>query len=123
MIGVEYMVRLQNENGSIIISRAVFTNLTGDAATNCFGVKGMTVRSVTDGLVHLLKSEFMGRGVHVAINADNTVSIELHIAVDRGVNIPVVCDSIMDEVRYKITKGTGVGIKRVDVFVETMILG
>ena len=117
------MVRFQNESGSIIISRAVFINLTGDAATNCFGVKGMTVRSVTDGLVHLLKSEFMGKGVHVAINPDNTVSIELHIAVDQGVNIPVVCESIMDEVRYKVTKGTGVEIKRIDVFVDSIILG
>ena len=69
------MVRLQNELGTIIMSRAVFTNLTGDAATNCFGVKGMTVRSVTDGLVHLLKSEYMGKGVHVVMNADNTISI------------------------------------------------
>jgi len=117
------MVRLQTESGSIIISRAVFTNLTGDAATNCFGVKGMTVRSVTDGLVHLLKSEFMGKGVHVSINPDNTISIELHIAIDQGVNIPVVCESIMDEVRYKVTKGTGVEIKRIDVFVDSMIIG
>ena len=116
------MVKLQNENGNIIISRAVFTNLTGDAATNCFGVKGMTMRSVTDGWVHLLKSEFMGKGVHIAINPDNTISIELHIAVDQGVNIPVVCESIMDEVRYKITNGTGVQIKRIDIFVDKMIL-
>ena len=123
MIGVEIVVRLNNERGTIIISRAVFTNLTGDAATNCFGVKGMTVRSVTDGLVHLLKSEYMGKGVHIDMNADNTISIELHIAVDQGVNIPVVCESIMDEVRYKITKGTGVGVKSIDVFVDSMILG
>ena len=123
MIGVEYMVRLQNEQGTIIISRAVFTNLTGDAATNCFGVKGMTVRSVADGLVHLLKSEFMGKGVHVSINADSTISIELHIAVDQGVNIPVVCESIMDEVRYKVTKGTGVEVKRIDIFVDKIIIG
>ena len=117
------MVRLQNELGSIIISRAVFTNLTGAAATNCFGVKGMTVRSMTDGLVHLLKSEFMGKGVHVTYNADETISIELHIAVDQGVNIPVVCNSITDEVRYKVTKDTGVGVKRIDIFVDSMILG
>ena len=117
------MVKLQNEHGTIVISRTVFTNLSGDAATNCFGVKGMTVRSVTDGLVHLLKSEFMGKGVHVSINADNTISIELHIAVDQGVNIPVVCESIKDEVRYKVTRGTGVAIKRVDVFVDSIMLG
>ena len=122
-IGVKLMIRRQNEYGSIEISRAVFTNLTGEAATNCFGVKGMTERSVTDGLVHLLKSEFMGKGVHVVYNPDNTISIELHIAVDQGVNIPVVCESIMDEVRYRITKGTDIGVKRIDIYVDSMMLG
>ena len=117
------MVKLQNEQGFINISSDVFTNLTGEAATNCFGVKGMTVRSVTDGIVHLLKREFMGKGVHVTYNNDNTISIELHIAVDQGVNIPVVCESIKDEVRYKVANATGVEVKRVDIFVDSMLLG
>ena len=117
------MVRLYNERGCIRIDRDVFTYLTGDAATNCFGVKGMTVRSVTDGLVHLLKMESMGKGVHIAYNSDDTISIELHIAVDQGVNIPVICESIMDRVRYQVTKGTGVEVKRIDIFVESMLLG
>ena len=117
------MVKLNNERGFIDISRDVFTYLTGDAATNCFGVKGMTVRSVTDGLVHLLKMESMGRGVHITYNNDDTISIELHIAVDQGVNIPVICDSIMDRVRYQVTKGTGVEVKHVDIFVDSMLLG
>ena len=117
------MVKLQNERGYINIAGDVFTILTGDAATNCFGVKGMTVRSVTDGLVHLLKKESMGKGVHITFNDDNTISIELHIAVDQGVNIPVICESIMDRVRYQVTKGTGVEIKRVDIFVDSMLIG
>ncbi|MCL2078307.1 MAG: Asp23/Gls24 family envelope stress response protein [Oscillospiraceae bacterium] len=117
------MVKLKNEYGEIAISGEVFTTLTGDAATNCFGVKGMTVRSVTDGIVHLLKSEYKGKGVHVVYNNDNTISIELHIAVDQGVNIPVLCESIKHEVSYKVSKGTGVEVKRVDVFVDSMLLG
>jgi len=117
------LVKLQNESGYISISGEVFTYLTGDAATNCFGVKGMTVRSVTDGLVHLLRRESMGKGVHVTYNNDDTISIELHIAVDQGVNIPVVCESIKDEVRYKVTTGTGVDVKRIDIYVDSMILG
>ena len=117
------MVRLHNELGYINIANDVFTNLTGDAATNCFGVKGMTVRSVTDGLVHLLRKESMGKGVHITFNSDNTISIELHIAVDQGVNIPVICESITDRVRYQVTKGTGVDVKRIDIFVDSIILG
>ena len=117
------MVKLQNEYGSINIASDVFTILTGDAATNCFGVKGMTVRSVTDGLVHLLKKESMSKGVHIIYNDDNTVSVELHIAVDQGVNIPVICKSITDRVRYQLTTGTGVSVKRVDIFIDTMLIG
>jgi len=117
------MIKLHNEHGYINISGEVFTNLTGDAATSCFGVKGMTFRSVTNGLVHLLKHEYRGKGVHVTYNNDNSISIELHIAVDQGVNIPVICESIKDEVRYKVSKGTGVDVKRVDIFVDSMLLG
>ena len=117
------MVKLQNEYGSISIASEVFTILTGDAATNCFGVKGMTVRSVTDGLVHLLKNESMSKGVHIDYNDDNTISVELHIAVDQGVNIPVICRSIMDRVRYQLTTGTGVEIRRVDIYIDSMLIG
>ena len=117
------MVRLHNEHGFINIASAVFTYLTGNAATNCFGVKGMTVRSVTDGLVHLLRIESMGKGVLVTYNNDDTISIELHIAVDQGVNIPVICESIKDRVRYEVTKGTGVEVKRVEIFIDSIILG
>ena len=117
------MIRLQNEHGCISIASDVFTILTGDAATNCFGVKGMTVRSVTDGLVYLLKRESMGKGVHIKYYEDNTISIELHIAVDQGINIPVICDSIMDRVSYQVAKGTGVKIRRINIFVDSILIG
>ena len=54
-------MKLQTEKGAITIGSDVFTNITGAAATNCFGVKGMAVRSKTDGLVHLLRRESMPR--------------------------------------------------------------
>lgn len=117
------MVTLKNEHGQIAISSEVFTNLTGEAATNCFGVKGMTVSSITDGIVHMLKPEYKGKGVSVVYNNDNTISIELHIAVDRGVNIPAICESIKHRVSYEVSKGTGVEVKRVDIFVDKMLLG
>ena len=117
------MVKLQNEYGSINIASEVFTILTGDAATNCFGVKGMTVRSVSDGFVYLLKKESMGKGVHITYNSDSTISIDLHIAVDQGVNIPAICESIIDRVHYQVTKGTGVEIQSINIFIDTMLLG
>ena len=90
-------MKLQTEKGEIRISSEVFTNITGAAATNCYGVKGMAIRSKTDGLVHLLRRESMSKGVKVTYNDDSTVSIELHIIVDNGVNLMAVSRSIMSE--------------------------
>lgn len=113
-------MKLENELGSIGISSDVFTAITGAAATNCYGVKGMAVRSATDGLVHLLKRESMAKGVKVHFNDDNTISIELHIIVENGVNLVAVCQSIMSEVRYVVSSTTGVEVKAVDVYVDSM---
>ena len=114
------MIKVPTENGEITISDAVFTTITGAAATNCFGVKGMAQRSMTDGLVHLLRPEAMSKGVKVTYNDDGTVSIELHIVVENGVNIATVCRSIMGEVKYVVNLNTGVTVKAVNVCVDSV---
>ena len=116
-------MKLQTEKGEVRISSEVFTNITGAAATNCYGVKGMAVRSKTDGLVHLLRRESMAKGVKVFFNEDETVSIELHIIVDNGVNLTAVSRSIMSEVRYIGQKVTGITVKSVDVCIDSMVIG
>ena len=115
------MVRHENEKGSVNVSTNVYTDIVGTAATNCFGVKGMAFRSMTDGLVHLLRKEAMGKGVHVTYNDDGSVSIQLHIIVENGINIAAVCRSIMSEVQYKVSKYTGIPVKRVDICVDSVV--
>ena len=117
------MIKVQTGRGEVTISNAVFTAITGAAATNCFGVKGMAYRSMTDGLVRLLRREAMSKGVKVTYNDDNTVSIELHIVVENGVNIATVCRSIMSEVRYIVSRTTGAEVRSVDVCIDSMVIG
>lgn len=114
------MIQFKSEQGEISVSSAVFSNITGMAATNCFGVKGMAFRSMTDGLVHLLRRESMSKGVKVLYNEDGTVSVQLHIIVDAGVNLMAVSRSIMNEVRYNVSRLTGVEVKNVDVCIDSM---
>ena len=116
-------MKIQNEMGAIQIGSDVFTTITGAVATSCFGVKGMAARSKKDGLVHLLRSESMGKGVKVVFQEDDTVSIELHIIVDNGVNLHAVSESIMKEVRYTVGKLTGAEVRAVDVYVDSMDIG
>lgn len=115
------MVKIENTKGNISITSEVFTNLAGDAATSCFGVKGMVACSKEGGPWQLLRRETMSKGVVVHGNAEGGVSLELHIGVDQGVNISAVSRSIMSEVKYKLEKSTGIPVNSVDVYIDTII--
>ena len=118
------MVKIVNKRGTVSISADVFTNVAGDAATRCFGVKGMVGKTKETGIYQLLRRESMSKGVSVSFDdGDNTVSISLHIGVDQGVNLAALGKSIMNEVSYKVSQSTGIKVKRVDVYVDAMLLG
>ena len=116
------MVKIEQSNGTISITNEVFTNLAGDAATSCFGVKGMVGRSKDSGPFQLLRRESMSKGVNATFADDGSISLELHIAVDHGVNISALAHIIINEVSYKVNQATGVPVARVDVYVDTMFL-
>ena len=117
------MVNQNNENGKISVSTSVYTDIAGTAASNCFGVKGMVARSVSDGLYHLLRKESMGKGVRVEFHEDETISIDLHIMVDSGINLSAVGASIISEVRYVVEKCTGTQVRAVNVYIDSMMVG
>ena len=117
------MIRQTNEQGSVNVSTNVYSDIAGTAASNCFGVKGMAARSVTDGVYHLLRKESMSKGVRVEFHEDDTISIDLHIIVDNGVNLNAVGASIISEVRYVVAKCTGTEVRAVNVYVDSMMIG
>ena len=114
------MIRHETENGSVTVSTSVYTDIAGTAASNCFGVKGMAARSVKDGVYHLLRKESMSKGVRVDFHEDGSISIDLHIMVDHGVNLTAVGNSIISEVRYVVTQTTGTQVRAVNVYVDSM---
>ena len=117
------MVRHENEKGSVNVSTNVYTDIVGTAAINCFGVKGMAARSLTDGVYHLLRKESVGKGVKVQFHEDSSISIDLHIMVDNCVNLTAVGSSIIEQVRYEVTKCTGTTVRAVNVYIDSMMIG
>ena len=116
------MIRHNNDNGSVNVSTTVYTNIAGTAASNCFGVKGMAARSVKDGVYHLLRMESASKGVKVTFHEDDSISIDLHIIAQHGVNLTAVGASIISEVRYVVSKCTGTEVRAVNVFIDSMII-
>ena len=116
------MIRYEKEHGSINVNTNVYTEIVGVAVSNCFGVKGMAARSVTDGVYHLLRKESMSKGVRVEFHEDDTISIDLHIMVQSGVNLNAVGAAIISEVRYVVTKCTGTEVRAVNVYIDSMMV-
>ena len=116
------MIRHNTDNGSVNVSTGVYTDIAGTAAANCFGVKGMAARSVSDGLYHLLRKESMSKGVRVDFHEDGTISVDLHIMVGDGVNLSAIGNAIIDEVRYMVEKCTGTQVRAVNVYIDSLLI-
>ncbi|MBR5519401.1 MAG: Asp23/Gls24 family envelope stress response protein [Clostridia bacterium] len=114
-------MKVITKKGTISISEKIIALIAGYAALNCFGVKGMVVRNFSDELTLLLKGENFHKGVKVR-TMGNYVSIELHIAVQYGMNMSAVSRAIMEEVQYVVEHQTGLKVSAVDVHIDTIIL-
>ena len=117
------MITFENEQGNVCVSTKVYTDIAGTAASNCFGVKGMAARSMKDGVYKLLRKESASKGVKVEFHEDDSISIDLHIMVDHGVNLGAVGNSIISEVRYVVTNTTGTQVRDVNVFIDSVVIG
>ena len=115
------MAEQQKFIGKITVSSRVFADIAGTAASNCFGVRGMATRSTIDGVYHLLRKESMSKGVLVEFHDDRSITIDLHIIVDSGVNLSAVANSIISEVRYVVTQTTGIKVRAVNVHVDSVV--
>lgn len=110
---------IKNENGLIRISNAVIAKIAGYAATKCYGVVGMAMRTGKDGLARLLKKENLDKGIKIKVE-DDKVDITLFVIMEYGVNIGTVGDIIKSNVRYQVEEATGLKVSSVTVNVESI---
>ncbi|MDD6916038.1 MAG: Asp23/Gls24 family envelope stress response protein [Eubacteriales bacterium] len=110
---------IKNENGLIRISNAVIAKIAGYAATKCYGVVGMAMRTGKDGLARLLKKENLDKGIKIKVE-DDKVDITLFVIMEYGVNIGTVGDIIKSNVKYQVEEATGLKVSSVTVNVESI---
>ena len=109
---------LNKEGGTVAIDLYVISRYAGLTAIECFGIVGMGMISMKDGLTRLLKRESLTKGVEVTINDDNQINIRFHVIIAYGVSIATVADNLMNNVKYKVEQFTGMEVGRIDIFVE-----
>lgn len=116
------MIRIEKPLGTIEANEAYFSELLGSIVPTCFGVVDMADTNAFQGIRSFLvrKRKFLDRGVSVRSEGGGLV-IELHIKVTYGVNISTVVQNIVEKVRYTVEEVTGMNVKAVNVYVDSMI--
>lgn len=105
------------KQGEVVVENDVIAKCAGAAAVENFGIVGMASINVKDGLAKLLKVENLSSGVNVSVE-DNKLFIDLHIIVSYGINIPTVCENLLENVKYKVEEFTGLEVEKINIFVE-----
>ena len=92
---------MNTQMGAVMIDPEVIARYAGSVAVECFGIVGMAMVNVKEGLVKLLKRDNLTRGVNVEIN-DNKITLSFHVIVSYGVSISAVSDNLISNVKYKV---------------------
>ncbi|MCR5397816.1 MAG: Asp23/Gls24 family envelope stress response protein [Lachnospiraceae bacterium] len=109
--------QMKTDFGKIVIDADVIATYAGSVAVECFGIVGMAAVNMKDGLVKLLKADYLNHGIDVNVT-DNEISLDFHVIVSYGVGIATVCDNLEETVKYRVEEFTGMKVKNINVFVE-----
>jgi uncharacterized alkaline shock family protein YloU len=104
--------------GAVQIHNHVIGTIARLAALKVAGVVEMSGNFV-DGLAGMIGKKAVDRGIHVEV-VDNSVVLELHVVLEFGVRIPQVAWQIQNEVRQAVEHMTGKSVKAVNVIVQTL---
>ena len=110
--------QMDTQYGKVLIDGNVIATYAGSVAVECFGIVGMAAVNMKDGLVRLLKKDYLTHGINVTIDEDNMITIDFHVIVSYGVSISTVSDNLIDTVKYKVESFTGMKIKKINIYVE-----
>ena len=110
--------QMDTQYGQIYIDADVIAKYAGSVAVEWFGIVGMAAVNMKDGLVKLLKRDYLNHGINVKVDEDNEIIIDFHVIVAYGISISTVSDNLIETVKYKVESFTGMKIKKINIYVE-----
>lgn len=110
--------QMDTQYGKILVDEDVIATYAGSVAVGCFGIVGMAAVNMKDGLVKLLKKDYLNHGINVIINDENQITIDFHVIIAYGVSINTVSDNLIETVKYEVENFTGMTINKINIYVE-----
>lgn len=115
------MLKVDNDKGSISINDDVFLKIVDDAVAGCFGVKAIGGKNL-DGNIFRKFKEAISKEIGASFEDGDKLCLKIHIAAIYGVNLIALGRSIINEVKYKVSKSTGLDVKSIELYFDNMII-
>lgn len=107
---------MEEKLGKVIIAPNVLVTIAKLTALSIPGVVRMSP-AWTDSMGRLLRRRAPGQGVRIEVE-DDTVSVDLYIVVEQGVNMPKLSQDIQAEVSRAIHDMVGMDVKEVNIHIQ-----
>lgn len=110
----------EEANGTISITDDAVAAIAGVAAEEVEGVVSMN-----SNLFGEIAGKFGKKGLNKNIKvdvSDNEITVEVHVVLKYGANIPKICDALQDRISSSVDNMTGIKVKTVNVFVENIVM-
>ena len=104
-------------SGGVTVAQQVIAKLAGRAARATYGVVAMQESPVRK-LARFFRGS-LSEGVELDVE-EGSVSIGLHVIMERGVNIAQVTANLQEQVRYQVERVGGVPVGEISVRVEDL---
>ncbi len=114
---------LSSPLGRITISSDAIAKIVAETALECYGVVGTVARGpVKVPVPRLLGRGATTRGIAVGREGDD-VTIELHVAVEYGLNLAEVASTVRNRVAYEVERLARLHVRSVEVHIDDVRRG
>lgn len=110
---------IETDLGEISISPTTIASVAAHAVLETYGVVGMALPSVRDGIAELLHRDNSKRGVVVRADSDG-ITVDLYVVLEYGLRVSEIAHNIMSNVKFAIERTVGVPASHVNVHVQAL---
>jgi uncharacterized alkaline shock family protein YloU len=112
------MTETEIRHGRIEVAPEAIATITGRAVLGCYGIVGMSAKTLRDGLAVLLQRDNPYRGVEVQFVDRYKIIVDVYVIVEYGLRISEVASNIMETVKFSLEKALGIPVIHVNVHVQ-----
>lgn len=113
-------VELKNTLGKIVFTEELVASIAGYAAVENYGIVGMGTKKTSEAIMEFIKKDNLKRGIKVVSVGPGEVDIDMYVTLLYGVSLPAVADNARDNVRYRVQDLTGIQVRNINIFVESI---